>query len=171
MTASCHHIHSHSLVPVGVVSQFHTHSTVGQKETGERKQDKDTEAGRETQTGHSWDHRKTESLTLSRAEDRPWRKGRSSCRCLSGPGSWPAARGRSGFLGSCRSWSGAEGETEVGAVWKGERTWALIDISCLQRLGFCTWISPVMGCGVLMSSVGCNKKGCNREKIDDYMLM
>lgn len=45
--------------------------------------------------------------------------GLSSCRCLFAPSSWPAAHGLSGFLGSCRSWSGAEGKIEVGAVLKG----------------------------------------------------
>lgn len=48
-----------------------------------------------------------------------------------------------------------EGETEVAGCVRGrERTRALMDVACL---GFCTWISPVMGCGVLMSSVVCKK--------------
>lgn len=55
-------------------------------------------------------------LTLSLAGGRLWQMGQSSHCCPSGPGFWPAARGRSGFPAACHSGFEAAGEKE-GKKW------------------------------------------------------
>lgn len=83
MTASYHHVQSHSRIQTGVVSQF-PYGTVNIKSERNRGRENrtDTDAQRQTQTGHLWTH---SELTLSPVRGRPWQKGRSNRRCPSEP--------------------------------------------------------------------------------------
>lgn len=122
VTASCHRIHSHSLIQTESVSQFQNCAVDTRSERKEGIDDQtDTEAERETQNGYSGGLAKERELTLAQVRGKPWQKGQSNCRCPSGPGSWPAAHGQSGFPGACHSWSGAEGKQAHGDERERER--------------------------------------------------
>lgn len=72
VTASCHHIHSHSLIQTESVSQFQNCAVDTRSERKEGIDDQtDTEAERETQNGYSGGFEKERELTLAQVRGTP----------------------------------------------------------------------------------------------------